>query len=62
MESSEHLISVTFSTPFTVSWMEVRRTSLVSLNAINNIAQVIVVNIRESVDKLESRSLNDCWD
>jgi hypothetical protein len=23
---------------------------------------VIVVNIRESGDKLESRSLNDCWD
>jgi len=62
MESSEHLISVTFSTPFTLSWMEVRITSLVSLNAINNTAQVIVVNIREYGDKLESRSLNDCWD
>ena len=33
-----------------------------SLNAINNTAQVIVVNIREYGDKLESRSLNDCWD
>ena len=62
MESSEHLICVTFTTPFTISWMEVRRTSLVSLNALNYTVWVIVLNIRVSADKLETSSLNDCWD
>ena len=37
------------------------RTSLVSLNAVKYTAWVNVVNIRESVDRLEIRSLNDCW-
>jgi hypothetical protein len=61
MESSQHLRSVTVSTPFTMSSTEVRRTLLVCVYAINHMASVTVVNVRESVDKLKFRGLNDFW-
>jgi hypothetical protein len=61
MESSQQLRSITISTPFTMFWMEVRRTLLVSVYAINHMAYMTVVNIRESVDRLKFRGLNDFW-